>query len=231
VAFGTVYNDSAIVYTTPTWGGFTAHLAYAAGESTGFGKANSQQTAALMYASGGLRLSAFYYNGYGNNLPVATALYTAGTGSAAAGSNAATAAGFTPTANTNRLMSLGALYKWDAFTVSGAYYKGRNPALAVMPGGSTNINMYTLGAGWQIRPNINFTSGYYRIKDDTNTGNSATQLAAGVDYILSKRTVLYAQAATIRNKGSNMNVSPVYGSPVAANHNVNAWMLGIRHTF
>ena len=89
VAFGTVYNDSAIVYTSPRWNNLVLQLSYAAGEPGGFGETNSQQTAALMYADGGLRLSAFYYNGYGNNLPVATALYGAALGSPAADSSAA----------------------------------------------------------------------------------------------------------------------------------------------
>lgn len=230
-AFGAVYNDSAIVYTSPTWNNFTLHLGLASGEPGGFSKTNSQQVAALLYANGGLRLSAFYYNGYGNNLPVASALYGAKLGSAAAGSAAAAAAGFSPTANTNRLASLGALYKWDTFSLSGAYYRARNPAGAVMPGGSASLSMVSLGAGWLVQPNINLTAGYQRIKDFTNTGNSATQFAAGVDYSLSKRTTLYAQAATIRNNGANMNLSPVYATPVAAGRNVNAWMVGVRHTF
>ena len=230
-AFGAVYNDAAIVYTSPKWNNFTLHLGYAAGEPGGFSKTNSQQTAALLYANGGLRLSAFYYNGYGNNLPVASALYGAKLGSAAAGSAAAAAAGFSPTANTNRLASLGALYKWDTFSLSGAYYRARNPAGAVMPGGSASLSMVSLGASWLVQPNISLTAGYQRIKDFTNTGNSATQFAAGVDYSLSKRTTLYAQAATIRNKGANMNLSPVYATPVAAGRNVNAWMVGVRHTF
>ncbi|MDO5626229.1 MAG: porin [Pseudomonadota bacterium] len=231
VAFGTVYNDSAIVYTSPIWNNLTLHLGYAADASGGFGKANSQRTAALMYASGGLRLSAFYYNGYGNNLPVATALYGAALGNAEAGSAAAAQAGFSPKANTNRLMSVAGLYKWGAFTVSGGYYWGRNPARAILPGGSASLDMLTLGGAWQIQPNLSLTTGYHRIKDNTNDGHSATQVVVGLDYLLSRRTIAYVQAATIRNKGANMNLSPVYGTPVGANRNVNALMLGMRHTF
>ncbi len=230
-AFGAVYNDNAIVYTSPAWNNFTLHLGYAAGEPGGFSKTNSQQTAALLYANGGLRLSAFYYNGYGNNLPAASALYGAKLGSPAAGSAAAADAGFSPTANTNRLASVGALYKWDTFTLSGAYYRARNPARAVMPGGAASVSMVALGAGWQMQPNINLTAGYYRIKDHTNDGHNASQWAASVDYSLSKRTTLYAQAASTRNQGANMNLSPVYATPVGAGRNVNAWMVGLRHTF
>lgn len=230
-AFGTVYNDNLIVYTPPTWNNFTMHLGYAAGESSSSSKANSQQTAALLYANGGLRLSAFYYNGYGNNLPVASALYSARLGSSAAGSAAAAAAGFSPTANTNRLMSVGALHKWNTVTLSAAYYRARNPDRVVVPGGSSSLSMVALGAGWQVQPNINLTGGYYHIQDHTNDGHRATQIASSLDYSLSKRTILYVQAALTRNKGSNMNLSPVYATPVAAGRNVNAWMLGVRHMF
>lgn len=230
-AFGTIYNDSAIVYTSPTWNNLTFNLGLSVDGNAGSWRANSQQTATLMYSQGGLRLSALYYNGYGNNLPTATALYTAKLGSAAAASTAVAAAGFTPMANTNRLAAVGALYNWNAFTVSGSYFVASNPSKAVVPGGSTSLRMWSLGAGWKIQPHIQLTAGYYRITDRTNDGHSASQLALGLDYALSKRTVLYVQGAAVRNTGGNMNLSPVYATPVAAGHNSNAWMLGIRHSF
>lgn len=232
VAFGTIYNDNALVYTTPTWNNVTVNVAYAFGEVSGSGKADSQQTVTALYNANGLKLSALYYNGYGNNLSSARALYTAASGgNAAAASAALAAAGFTPTANTNRLASLGALYNWSAFTVSGQYYMARNPAHALVPGGSDSLDMWTLAGAWRAAPNINVSAGYYAIKDNKNIGNKATQFAVGAEYFLSKRTIMYAQAASVTNKGANMNLSPVYASPVTANKNVSAYMMGVRHSF
>lgn len=229
-AFGAIYNDNAVVYTAPVWNNLTLNLSYAFGAG-GSGRANTQQSATLLYSDGGLKLSALYYNGYGNNLPAATALYGAALGGAAAGQAAAAAAGFTATANTNRLMSLGALYAWDAYTVSGAVYRARNPARALLPGGSASLDMWTVAAGWKITPLLHLTAGYYRMTDQTNSGHHASQFAAGLDYLLSKRTFLYVQGAAVQNVGVNMNLSPVYATPVAAGKNVQAWMAGLRHTF
>lgn len=232
VAFGTIYNDNALLYTSPSWNGLTANLEYAVGEGLNDAKANSQHAATLVYVRDGLRLSALYYNGYGNNLAAATTLLTvASAGNAAAGAAAAAAAGFSPTANTNRLTSVGALYTRGAWTVSGSYFEARNPARAILRGGSSSLDMWTVGGGWKPAANINITAGYYHVKDNTNTGNKATQFAIGAEYSLSRRTMLYVEGAAVTNHGANMNLSPVYATPVAANSNVHALMAGLRHSF
>ena len=230
-AFGAVFNDNALNYTTPTWNNLSLTLNYALGETPGSTRANAQQTATLLYNANGLKLSALYYSGNGNNLGAATSLYTAALGSAAAANAAVAAAGITPTANTNRLTSLSALYNWGAFTVSSAYFAARNPANAVVKGGSASLDLWTLGGAWRVAPNVNLTAGYYRISDKTYAGNSARQLAVGVDYLLSARTILYAEYGATSNKGANMNLSPVYGNAVAANSDARAIMAGIRHSF
>jgi predicted porin len=230
-AFGTIYNDNAIVYNAPAWNGLSLSAEYAFGDTARSSKANSQQALSAIYANGGLRLSAFWYNGYGNNLDTATALFTAASGSAAAGAAAAAAAGFSPTANTNRLQSLGALYTFGEWTVSGAYFQARNPAHAVVPNGSDRLDLWSVGAGWRPTPLLTVTAGYYRIDDKRNVGNHASQLAVGAEYALSKRTLLYLQGAAVRNAGANMNFSPVYATRVPANTNVHAFMAGVRHSF
>lgn len=230
-AFGTIYNDNAIVYNAPAWNGLSVSAEYAFGDTAGSTKANSQQALAAIYANGGLRLSAFVYNGYGNNLDTATALFTGATGSAAAGAAAAAAAGFSPTANTNRLQSLGALYTLGDWTASAAFFQARNPAHAVVPRGSDRLDMWSVGAGWKPSPAINVTAGYYRVKDKRNAGNHASQFALGAEYALSKRTLLYVEGAAVRNAGANMNFSPVYATRVPANTNVHATMAGVRHSF
>jgi len=220
VAFGTVYNDNAVVYQSPRWAGVSVAAEYALGNAGG--NANAQQALTAQYDDNGLRLSALWYNGYGNNLPAATAVMGA--------ANAANA-GFSSTANTNRLTSVGALYSWDAYTVSAAYFAARNPANVVVPGGSASLDMWSVGAGWKFAPGYNLTAGYYRMKDNTNHGNSASQFAVGLEYSMSKRTTVYAEAAAISNHGANMGLSPVYASPVATNQGVHAVMAGLRHSF
>ncbi|QNP47634.1 porin [Diaphorobacter aerolatus] len=230
VAFGTIYDDNTIVYTTPVWNNLKLDFAYSFGE--GGGKAHSQQAVTALYTKDGLKLSALYYNGYGNNYGTALALYTAAAkGDAAAGARAAAASGFSPTANTNRLYSLGALYNWGAYTVGGQYYAARNPSHAVMPGGSDSLDMMNVGVGWKPTAQINLLAGYYYVKDNKNAGHKSTQLVVGAEYMLSKRTWLYLQGAHVTNKGDNMAMSPMYATPVAADKNVHAVMTGVRHTF
>ncbi|MBV8620905.1 MAG: porin, partial [Curvibacter sp.] len=230
-SFGSVYNDNAVIYTLPTWHDVTVNLEYALGNTAGSFKANSQQALTAQYARNGLKLSALYYNGYGNNQAAATTLYTGALGSATAAAAAVAAAGITPSANTNRLTSLGALYNWDAYTVHASYFMARNPAHAVVKGGSASLDMWSVGAAWRVTGTMDLSLGYYRMTDNTNRGNSASQLALGLDYLLSKRTTLYVEAADISNRGANMNLSPIYSTPVMANTGVRAWMAGIRHTF
>ena len=230
-SFGTVYNDNAVVYTTPSWNGLTGNLEYAFGGVAGSLKANSQDAATLQYVNAGLKLSALYYTGYGNNLPAATTLYTAATGSATTAATLLSNAGLTQTARTNQLSSVGALYAWDKFSVSSTYFVARNPANVVLKGGSGSLNSWSLAGSWQVSPGVKLTTGYYRINDKTNAGNNATQFALGADYVLSKRTFLYVELASVTNHGNNMNLSPVYGNAVAANTNNHAEMIGVRHNF
>ncbi|MDR2334812.1 MAG: porin [Burkholderiaceae bacterium] len=230
VAYGTIYDDNTVAYTTPVWNNLKFDFAYSFGE--GGGKANSQQSVTALYSKDGLKLSALYYNGYGNNFGTATALYTAAAnGDAAAGQRAARAAGFSPRANTNRLYSVGALYNVGAYTFGSQYYAARNPSHALMPGGSDSLDMLNLGFGWKPMPLLNILAGYYYVRDNKNEGHKATQFVVGAEYMLSRRTWLYLQGAHVTNKGENMALSPMYATPVAADRNVHAFMVGMRHTF
>ncbi|WP_413966200.1 porin [Comamonas resistens] len=229
-AFGTIYNDNAVRYTTPTFANVTLDFSYAFGESGG--KANSQQGVSAMYSANGLKLSALVYNGYGNNYSTAVALGTAASGgNSAAGAAMAAKAGFSPKANTNRLYGLGAMYAFGSYTVGGQYFMARNPDKVIVPGGSDSLDMWDLGAAWRVSPVVNLSAAYYHIKDNSNSGHKSTQFVLGMEYYLSKRSWLYLQSAWVTNKGNNMALSPMYASPVAANKNVRAVMAGIRHGF
>jgi predicted porin len=222
-AFGTVYNDNSVVYTSPKLVDTVISVQHAFGNTAGNSTANSQDAVTAMYSKDGLSLSALYYNGSGNGLANATTL----AGSAA---NAA-AAGFTSTANTNRLTSVGAKYKTGSWTFSYATFEAKNPAGAKLSGGSTNLTMDALGAAYELTADIKLSTGYYSIKDKTNDGHKATQSVLGLDYTLFKDTIVYVQTASTNNTGSNMNLSPVYATVPAANKSNTATMVGARYTF
>lgn len=213
-AFGTVYNDNSMTYSTPEFNNTTVTVQHAFGNVNGDNGASAQDSVTAQYNNkAGLKLSAVYYNGKGNNK--------------AAINNPAVVL----STDTNRLTQLGALYAWDKFSVSGSIFKASNPSGITAAGGSTDLSMNSLGFGYKMAPDLNLTSGYYAIKDNTNSGNTAKQLAVGLDYALYQDTLMYIQTASTSNNGANMNLSPVYATTVAANKSNTAWMVGLRYTF
>lgn len=242
-AFGTVYNDNSLVYTTPEFNNTRVNIQHSFGNTNGSAVANRQQAVTAMFNNKqGLRLSGLYYNGYGNNASTAVSLLTAAGQTQAAATTAVTNAGLTSTANTNRLVGLGGLYTTGQWTVSLSTMKGSNPANATLPAayyaalggtvaGTRDITLNSIGFGYQLAPTWKLTSGYYALSDKTNSGNKASQLAVGVDWAVDPGLIAYFQAASTQNKGTNMNMSPLYGSAVAANKNNTAVMAGLRYSF
>ncbi|MBV8633988.1 MAG: porin, partial [Burkholderiaceae bacterium] len=62
-AIGTIYNDNAIVYTTPSYQGLVGKLEYVVGGVAGNSSALRQEAATLTYDANNLRLDALVYNG------------------------------------------------------------------------------------------------------------------------------------------------------------------------
>jgi predicted porin len=221
--FGTVYNDNSLTYTAPKFGNTTVSVQHVFGTVNGDSSANSQDAVTAVYSDGGLRLSGLYYNGRGN-------------GAVGTGANATTY-GFTNTANTNRLTSVGALYTTGSWTMSAALFDGKIPSGAQVPAtltmaaGSTHTTATALALTYKLNPELTLSGGHYILKDKTTAGNKANQTAISLDYTMFKDTIVYAQAASTSNTGSNMNLSPIFGTPVTAGKNNTATMVGVRYTF
>ena len=62
------------------------------------------------------------------------------------------------------------------------------------------------------------------------SANDASQFALGADYLLSKRTALYASAARLSNKGAARFAIPIF-TPVAPGSSSSGYEAGIRHSF
>jgi predicted porin len=214
--FGTVYNDNSLTYTAPKLGNISVSVQHVFGNINGNNSANSQDAVTAIYSDGGLRLSALYYNGKGN---------------------AATALGATNTTNTNRLTSIGALYTTGPWTVSAALFDGKissGAQVAASGGivaGSNHMTATALGLAYKLNPEITISGGLYDLKDKANVGNKARQTAISLDYTMFKDTIAYVQAASTSNTGSNMNLSPVFGTPTPAGKGSTATMVGVRYTF
>lgn len=202
---GALYDSNALVYQSPVINGFEAALEYALGNDIGGLRAGSRESAVLKYTNGGLKLSAVYYNGR----------------------DTSPAPGVAPSGvNNNRYRYLGGLYNFSDFQVSASVSNGKNPENTAQ----ADINLYSIGLGYKYSPLLKFSSGIYYLKDKNSSANRSTEYAFGMEYTLSRRTMLYAQLAYVNNKGT-MNQMLEYGAPTAPGKSTTGEMIGLRHTF
>lgn len=230
---GTIYNDNALVYTSPVLSGITVNLEYTLGGQAGNSSAARQTAATVNYGDDHLKLDAIYYSGNDNGANNGTAAVP---GTVTGNPTNAPEIPLNGT-NTNRLMQVGALYKFTALSLSAGYWKGTDPSdtgagVNALKGITTgDVRMINLGAGYRVSEKINLTSGAYKITDQNHTGNSSVMYVLGSEYSFSKRTRAYLEVASVDNIGSNMNQGLIYASPVTAGINSHAVMLGLRHQF
>ncbi|SDH38783.1 MULTISPECIES: porin [unclassified Duganella] len=210
--------SNAIVYATPTMGGFSAEALYALGEQAGSATAGRQFGFGLNYAQGPLN-ARLVYNNKNND-------------TAAVGTTPAKAQ------DTGRNTMFAANYDFKVIKAYFAYSadKGVNSAqipvanaygFAVAPKASTDSNDILIGA--QIPAgNGYFMTSYIRKDDKTANNQDANQFALGYLYSLSKRTGAYVSYAKIKNKnGAGYTV----GNNNEAGSGDKAFNVGIRHAF
>lgn len=92
-----------------------------------------------------------------------------------------------------------------------------------------DFNLSILGASIPVTPlfKVSVESGQKRFQ---NAAGKATFVSLGAFYSLSRRTVLYAQLADIRNKG--VAKQAIYrGIPTLTGEDTSGYALGMRHTF
>jgi predicted porin len=206
--------DNSLKYVSPNVAGWSAELAYAAGEVAGNSAAGRQYGAALDYGAGPLRLRVGHHSRNND-----TALVT-GT---AQGTNTVYAA----------------VYDFGHVKAHVAYGVNRGPNSSLLrntsnpygaakaPLPSTDSRDLLLGATMPFGAHTLLAS-YIRKKDRTVAQLSAEQYALGYQYALSKRTDLYTALAHIVNQhGAGYTV----GSAIEGGNGNQAIDLGIRHAF
>lgn len=198
-----LFNANSVMYTSPEIAGIQARAMYAFGGSAGDFRAGQQYSAALSYHYSGLLLTAAMYNGNSG-------------GSAAAIPNPSTIA-FVG-------RNIGATYHFDRLSLRAAYtlYK---------VAGSFDNRVISGGLAYSLTPDLSFDAGAWYTRDGNDSNNHSVLGSLGVDYALSKRTVLYSQVAYVNNHGRmntglaiNGALFGVPGSQLAAD-------IGIRHSF
>jgi predicted porin len=216
---GTVEDDNALVYVSPTVYGFKTSLEYAMGGVAGSFKASSRQAAVLQYDGYGLRAAVSYYNANDTNPNAGTAYATPYTANFMTG---------TPSSgvSNNRVFMAQALYSIDKFTVGGGYANLRDPSRL----GKVSFDVYTGSLAYQFNPALSVSAATYYIKDNNTSSNRSQSYVLGVVKALSKSTMLYADVGYVDNRGY-LNQGLAYGQPVAPGRSTTSAIVGMRHMF
>ena len=124
--------------------------------------------------------------------------------------------------------NLGASYAvTDALSIKGTHLnvKGHDAAAA-------HLATTGFGVSYAMGP-MTYNVAYYLSKDETH-GGDAKLLTFGLDYAMSKRTALYAQAVSAKQSSTGYNgagLLDVNGGMFTAGKSVSGVALGVRHLF
>lgn len=203
--------DNSIVYTSPTFNGFSGRLMAALGESPEGGQSRGgAASASLRYAAGPVDLNAGYTRHNDSDGAGGWTAWSVG-GSYVLG-NARIYLGHTLDRNTSA----------DTPTATGVRQEFR---------------LTNLGVRYKLTPRVTAVGQVYRVGDrsDGRSGSrDATVVAAGMSYELSKRTVLYGSVGTVGNQnGSRYSLGGAMfaGNPVTGDARAKTLTVGLRHSF
>ncbi|PMS30115.1 porin [Trinickia symbiotica] len=133
------------------------------------------------------------------------------------------------TAQQGRLAGL--TYKWGELTVGGAFVNYKTPGSTT---GVKNVNVYSASGHYWVTPALGVFGGVYVSRDQNSSANRSELYGLGTEYLLSKRTDLYAQVGVVHNKGimgtglNSQSMNSLEGLPAGTTVGVN---VGITHRF
>jgi predicted porin len=223
--------DNAVKWVSPSWGGFTVEAMYGLGGIAGATGSGQTYSAAIGYAHGPLNLAAGYLhidNGNPSHAPRGTSsadtLFNSPVNAAYA---SAGAVDITRAAAQYAIgpVTLGAAYSFSNYKADGYSTFGQ----------SEKYHNGSVFALWQVAPDFQTIVGYNYTKSTGDSSARYHQVNLGVDYLLSKRTDIYATAAYQHASGSNGagDAQAVVGSfdiESGANYQV-IGIVGLRHKF
>ncbi|WP_175761538.1 porin [Burkholderia anthina] len=215
-----------IEYRSPSWNGFSLHAQYALGNQAGgfnLGAANEYGR------SDGVQLT------YRNDFVMLRAMYDELRDANGRMSNVFTS---------SREVFAGANLYWRALTLQAAYTHLNAPDTPA--GLARNADHYWIGAQYRVTPVLSLGGAAYYVHVGSGAGDAthdpsghASMFALGGAYSLSKRTLLYATVAHVRN-ASGSNFSVANNNPGSDNDNLanplpgrsqTGVNLGINHSF
>lgn len=203
-----------IEYQTPTWGGFNATFQTSLGEQAGSIKNGRKDGVSLVYQNQGLELRAIY-----DLARDSKGKYGSVKSDGTAGN----------VFDTSKELILGGTYTIDKLKMYLGYENLSAPDVAA--GSPDKVNHYWLGANYQVSPALTLIGSAFHVNVNKN-GGSANLFMVGLNYNLSKRTLLYVGAGTVRNTGkANFSLEADDTSAPLAGQAQNGGYFGIAHSF
>lgn len=202
--------DNAIVYDSPTLAGFSARLMYALGEVAGTQSAGRVEGAHLHYLKGPLDL----------NVSWTTARDAFDLG-----------------ARTAR--TAGGSYDFGVVRVYAGYVEDTSnlTTVANIRTPESVVDIYNLGARVPLRSNVTLVGQIDRVHDGSaglTRSKDANAYTLGLEYSLSKRTLIYSSIGTVSNQngsGYSWGSGTSLGGKVTGDPQARTANIGIRHTF
>ncbi|WP_408400662.1 porin [Paraburkholderia sediminicola] len=198
-----LFNPNAISYTSPEIAGLQASALMALGGTAGDFQAGRQYSASLRYHLGSLTVDA--------------ALYSGNAGGSAASIVIPSVVAFDGRA-------LGASYAFNNLIVKASYVQYK-------VAGSFNDQVYSGGASYHITPALNVDAGVWYTHDGNNSTNHSVMASTGLEYSLSRATMIYGQVGFVNNHGAmhtGLSVNNALNEVTGTTSGVN---VGIRHMF
>ncbi|WP_118184504.1 porin [Paraburkholderia phosphatilytica] len=191
--------DNAIQWASPSWGGFTLQAMYAFGGVAGSTGSGQTWSGGASYANGPLSAAAGFLHVDNGN----AATSARGTTSADSFFNSAVNQAYA-SAHSVDITRAGVQYLLGKVTLGGAYsFSQYKPDAASSFSRSEKYHNGSVYAQWPVTSVFLTIVGYNYTRSTGDSSAKYHQLNLGVDYLLSKRTDLYATTAWQHASGTN----------------------------
>ncbi|MBT2336253.1 porin [Variovorax paradoxus] len=197
-------NDNGIEYTTPTWGGFSATLQTGLGEQVdGFTKLR-KDAVSLVYSGSSFEVRAIYDVARDKN------------------------GKYSDLWATSKELTLGGTATFDKLKLFTGYQRLSAPDAPI--NAPSKADHYWVGANYQVTPWLTVIGSVFRVSTDRAAG-SANLYMLGANYVLSKRTLLYASIGKVFNSSNaNFSVEATNNNPAMGVRQSGTYY-GMVHTF
>lgn len=240
--------NNMIYYSTPNFSGFRANISYGFGEAAGSTSTGQSLGLGANYDVGPFSIGLGYWRS-----KLGTAAFPSSDQGATSGAGCAVAAG-NGGDTCMKMWILGSAYKLGNVTFRGTFSKVDQPLLKTSAGAAPNFNttftatagasaftaggvnndqakIIDVGIDFAVAPQILLTGSVLQSRYNfvgASQKGKLTELIAGIQYFLSKRTTLYSTIGTL--SASNMYNPGINNAP-GADSRSSIIAAGVRHTF